>query len=269
MKYAASLVISVYNKLDYFLLVLAGCERQTFKDFEIIVADDGSCPEFRAGAEAALKQSGIAYQYIWREDDGWNKNEVLNMCISTARGQRIIVIDGDCIPHRHFVHQHVKHGRKGLMLSGRRVNLNPTPTKWLTPDRVRAGYLEWAYLLFWPWQVNGYYTLYFKGWYLPWLDPIVNRGKRRLLGCNMSIDRDDLLAINGFDERYKGPGTGEDSDIDYRLKLMGVQSRGLANMAVQYHLWHQELGRPNANEALFDEVQRLHQAITPFGIKKA
>jgi GT2 family glycosyltransferase len=85
----------------------------------------------------------------------------------------------------------------------------------------------------------------------------------------MSIDRDDLLAINGFDERYKGPGTGEDSDIDYRLKLLGVESRGLANMAVQYHLWHQELGRPNANEALFEEVQRLQQAITPFGIKKA
>lgn len=228
----ASLIISVYNKLDYFRLVLAGCERQTERGFEIIVADDGSRPEFVTGAKAALEASGIPYQYVWREDDGWNKNEVLNMCIRTAKAPVIIVIDGDCIPHSHFVEQHLKYTQPGVMCSGRRVNLNPSPTKWLTPERVRAGYLEWAYLLFWPWQIWGYYTFYFKGWYLPWLDKLLNRGPKRLIGCNMSIHKDDLLRINGFDERYRGPGTGEDSDIDYRLKLIGVQCRGVTNLAV-------------------------------------
>ena len=38
----ASVIISFYNRLDYLKLVLAGFERQTFRDFEIIIADDGS-----------------------------------------------------------------------------------------------------------------------------------------------------------------------------------------------------------------------------------
>lgn len=268
MNIRCSLIISVYNKLDYFLLVLAGLERQSVKEFEIIVADDGSKVEFVAGAKAALKKAGFAYQYIWRADDGWNKNEVLNKSVAAARGERIIIIDGDCIPHRHFIYWHLKLGGPKIILSGRRVNLNPTPTKWLTPERVRSGVLEWGYLFFWPWQIWGYYTLYFKGWYLPFLDKIVNRGKRRLLGCNMSMQKSDLLSINGFDERYRGPGTGEDSDIDFRLKLIGCTSRGLANLAVQYHLYHKELKRPNQNEAIFEEVKASGQAYTPYGIVK-
>jgi glycosyltransferase involved in cell wall biosynthesis len=37
-----SVIISFYNKIEYLKLVLAGFERQSFKDFEVIIADDGS-----------------------------------------------------------------------------------------------------------------------------------------------------------------------------------------------------------------------------------
>jgi hypothetical protein len=143
-----------------------------------------------------------------------------------------------------------------------------TPTKWLTPARVKAGCLEWGYLFFWPWEFAGYYSFYFKGWYLPWLDKVLNRGPKGLLGCNMSMSKADLLAINGFDERYMAPGTGEDSDPDYRLQLLGVKERPIVNMAVQYHLWHKELAQPQVNQAIFQQVKDKAQMWTPFGIVK-
>ena len=38
----ASVIISFYNRIDYLRLVFAGFERQTSRNFEIIIADDGS-----------------------------------------------------------------------------------------------------------------------------------------------------------------------------------------------------------------------------------
>jgi glycosyltransferase involved in cell wall biosynthesis len=265
---SASVIISVYNKVDFFRLVVAGFERQTNKDFELVIADDGSNEQFVNAAKATLDASGIPYKYVWQEDIGWRKNKALNGAVLASSADWIIIIDGDCIPHSHFVDEHLRHAAPKRMLTGRRVNLMPKPSNWLTPARVRAGILEWGYLLFWPWLLKGYYILYFKGWYLPWLDKFVNRGPKGLLGCIMSMAKEDLLAINGFDERYNAPGTGEDSDPDYRLRLLGVTERSIVNIAVQYHLWHKELPQPSVNTDLFKEVKAKKQMWTPYGIVK-
>ena len=38
----ATVIAAFYNRLDYLKFVLAGFERQTDKNFELIIADDGS-----------------------------------------------------------------------------------------------------------------------------------------------------------------------------------------------------------------------------------
>lgn len=59
-----------------------------------------------------------------------------------------------------------------------------------------------------------------------------------MLGSNFSAHRAALIAINGFDEGYDGPGCGEDSDIELRLRLLGLQPRSLRHLAIQIHLHH-------------------------------
>ena len=39
-----SLIIAVYNKPEILRLVLAACDRQSMREFEVVVADDGSGP---------------------------------------------------------------------------------------------------------------------------------------------------------------------------------------------------------------------------------
>jgi GT2 family glycosyltransferase len=109
-----------------------------------------------------------------------------------------------------------------------------------------------------------------KGFYFrsPALRDYFNKKKRGLLGCNFSIHKDDLLEINGFDERYEAPSIGEDSDIQYRLELNGVGIKSLNNIAVQYHLYHKLQERPAENLELFNKVKESGEAFTPFGIKK-
>ena len=59
------------------------------------------------------------------------------------------------------------------------------------------------------------------------LGPLRNQYPRRWRGvktCNLGVWRDDLFAVNGFDERYQGWGY-EDSDLVLRLIRNGVRCK--------------------------------------------
>jgi hypothetical protein len=81
-----------------------------------------------------------------------------------------------------------------------------------------------------------------------------------MLGSNFSVAREDLIAINGFDELYDGPGCGEDSDVQFRLALTGVRGKSLRNLAIQYHVWHP---RTRVSDACWDRFQMVKRIGRP------
>ncbi len=58
------------------------------------------------------------------------------------------------------------------------------------------------------------------------------------LSADSHTPRADLIAINGFDERYCAAGFGEDSDLDGRLQRFGVRCQNVKYRALQWHLAH-------------------------------
>ena len=62
--------------------------------------------------------------------------------------------------------------------------------------------------------------------------------QRGIIGCNLAVWRDDLLAINGFDEEYSGWGIGEDSDMGTRLYHLGRLRKFVYAHAIVFHLNH-------------------------------
>ena len=109
---------------------------------------------------------------------------------------------------------------------------------------------------------------FMNGFYVT--NPVVrryfNRKERGLLGANFSVMKADLVAVNGFDERYTAPTFGEDSDVEFRLRLSGVQVIPVLNIAVAYHCHHKLLPRPEANKTLYEQVLRDGLAFTPYGL---
>ena len=73
-----------------------------------------------------------------------------------------------------------------------------------------------------------------------WPAPIIRHDtkQRGIIGCNMAFWRDDLVAVNGFDEDYTGWGTGEDSDIGTRLYHLGRPRKFVYGRAITFHLNH-------------------------------
>ena len=266
----ASVIISFYNRVDYLKLVLAGFERQTLQDFEIIIADDGSNQQIVKEIELISKKIPFKLIHLWQEDKGFRKNRILNKSISAACSEYLIFIDGDCVPHSQFIREHFENRNRGLCLTGRRVNLSKKITDIITPLNVKEGFLENNILKLISDGIFGKSfdiekSFYFKS---EFLRKYFNKKKRGLLGCNLSIHKEELLNINGFDERYVAPSIGEDSDIQFRLEQTGSKIKSLNNIAVQYHLYHKLQDRPQKNLELFNKIKNSNEYFTSFGIKK-
>lgn len=266
----ATVIISFYNKIDYLRLVLAGFESQTEKDFEVIIADDGSGNEVVSQLKEMTVKLPFSVNHIWQEDKGFRKNMILNKAVAASKADYLIFVDGDCVPHREFVREHLNNGEENVCYTGRRVNLSQKMTSRLTAEKVKKGFFEKEILSL---MVDEIFRNSFdveKGFYFKnaLLRKLLNLKKRGLLGSNFSIHKSDLYKINGFDERYEAPSIGEDTDIQFRLELAGVKIRSLNNIAVQYHLYHNLLDRPQVNLDLFDAVKVENRAFTPFGIIK-
>ncbi len=266
----ATLILAFYNRIDYLKLVLAGLERQTVMDFEVIIADDGSAVDSVIEIEKILHRLNFPVTHLWHKDDGFRKNKILNKAVTASKSEYLIFIDGDCVPHSEFVKEHLHFKEPDYCLTGRRVNLSQKFTAQLTPEKIKSGFLEKNMLLLIDDGLFGKSYDIEKGMYFKsrFLRNHFNKKKRGILGCNFSVHASDMLEINGFDERYKAPSIGEDTDIEYRLSLCGIKIKSLNNIAVQYHLFHKLQERPEENLILFRDVKSRKTYYTEYGIKK-
>ena len=83
------------------------------------------------------------------------------------------------------------------------------------------------------------------------------------------MSKQALESINGFDENYIRPATGEDYDIEWRLLAKGYRIVSLRNLAVQYHLYHKENWQNQAENMRYCiEKQTRNEIICKNGIMK-
>ena len=64
-----SVILAVYNQPAFLELVLLSLQNQTHKDFEVIVADDGSGPEIANLIEQYNGESRFPIAHVWHEAD--------------------------------------------------------------------------------------------------------------------------------------------------------------------------------------------------------
>ncbi|MGA2556415.1 MAG: glycosyltransferase family 2 protein [Verrucomicrobiota bacterium] len=227
-----SLIISTYERPGALEQVLQGLVRQSHTPLEILIADDGSGPATRALISQWQARLPVPLRHLWQPDQGFRKTLILNQAIAAAKGDYIVLLDGDCVPHPKFMADHAALAEKNFWVQGRRCFVREKFAPAFSAGSTRI----------WQWMLAGRITGLAKGVRLPF--PLVRRdtGQRGIIGCNLACWRDDLLAINGFDEEYTGWG-GEDSDLGTRLYHLGRPRKFVHGRAVVYHLNHPMLAR--------------------------
>ena len=234
-----TLIISVYKDTENLSCILEALSLQTHTADEIIVSEDGQDPNMSAFI-SQKKSAWPEIVHLSQEDNGFRKNCALNKAISTSKNELLIFIDGDCVPHKEFISAHARNCQPGLVSVGRRAEPGPFFSALIKKNKwfLRAIQNKWFYLsLLIPMTLDKGKNIE-AGFYSPFLYTKNINKKIGLLGCNFALYKQDILKINGCNEDYIYPGTGEDSDIEWRLNQSGVKSINIKFIAIQYHLNH-------------------------------
>lgn len=232
-----SVIIATYNMPHWLEKVLVGYENQTYKNFEVIIADDGSGEETKKVIDNAKANSAIKITHLWHEDEGYRRQTILNKAITTASNEYVLFTDGDCIPRADFVETHVKFAEKGRFLSGGYCKLPMDLSTLITREDIlsqRCFDVQWLK----EHGLTGSSQLRKLGAQGKWADFLdyVTPANASFNNCNTSAWREDLLAVNGYDERmrYGGP----DREIGERLENKGVKGKQIRHRAICLHLDH-------------------------------
>lgn len=223
-----SLIIAVYKRADFLQLVLPSVACQSFRDMEVIIAEDDRSETIKELIHKRKETFPFPIVHVSHEDRGFRKNKILNKAVLASMGGHLIFIDGDCILHRKFIEEHVKRLEPDTCLFGRRAMISDKLTKKL----IREGNIDSLSLVSMFLTGTGHIE---NGIYAPWLHSTRKYGVK---GCNFSLSRDLLYRINGFDEDFEKPIGGEDTDIERRLRLINANFKCTKFKTVQYHLYH-------------------------------
>ena len=266
-----SIIISTYNSEDWLEKVMWSYEAQTFKNFEMVIADDGSKQPTFDLIEKMKSEVGYPIIHVWHEDNGFQKSQILNKAILACNADYILMSDGDCMAREDYVQVHINEREEGYFLSGGYFMLPMDISKLITKEDIltqRCFDVTWL-------KSHGLKSS-FKN------NKLTAKGvKRKLLntmtptnaswnGHNASGWKKDILAVNGFDERMQYGG--QDRELGERLFNYGIKSKQIRYSAVCLHLDHPRGYKTkdsiDKNLKIRAHTKKAKVTKTPFGIEK-
>ncbi|MFD1163167.1 glycosyltransferase family 2 protein [Hwangdonia seohaensis] len=266
-----SVIISTYNHPDWLEKVFWSYEFQTFKNFEVVIADDGSDEATRLLIDKLKSEVNYPIQHVWHEDNGFQKTIILNKAIVKSKGKYLVFTDGDCIARQDFLKVHAYKRRKGYFLSGGYFKLPMNISSLISKEDIKQ---QLCFDINWL-KANGLKSS-FKN------NKISARGIKQILlntftpttkswnGHNSSGYKSDIIETNGFDERMQYGG--EDREMGERLFNAGLKVKQIRYYAICLHLNHKRgYVKPEMiekNKKIRGETKRHKRKRTAFGIVK-
>jgi len=232
-----SVIISTYNAVEWLEKVLWGYQNQLFKDFEMVIADDGSRLETKDLIDQMAEEVFYPIIHVWQEDDGFQKSRILNKAILACRTEYIVMSDGDCIPRNDFLQVHEDNKELGYFISGGYFKLPMNISKAISKEEILSKIcFEKSWLkdhgLGISFKNNKLTRRSAKAKILNTITPTSSTWN----GHNSSGYKNDILKVNGFDERMQYGG--QDRELGERLMNLGIKGKQLRYSAICLHLDH-------------------------------
>lgn len=265
----ASVIFSTYNSEEWLEKVIIGFSVQTFTDFEIIIADDGSREATKVLIDRLRGEISIPIVHVWQEDNGFQKSQILNKAILASSSDYLIFTDGDCIPRADFVQVHLDYREAGHFLSGGYYKLPMDISKAITKEDIitqKCFDLSWL-------KAQGlsssaknikFLTSGLSAKILNFITPT----NASWNGHNSSGWKKDLVEVNGFNQEMQYGG--QDRELGERLFNKGLKSKQIRYSAICVHLDHKR-GYVNKetwqkNYAIRANTRKNKVIKTPIGI---
>lgn len=180
--------------------------QKTDSDFEIVLSDYGSDEAEQKAIETICRNLGVTYIYYNSRRQFWSRAHAVNVGITAASGQYLVIVDIDLIYPPHFA---------AAMLQ--------------KIDEQSFVQYQCYYL---PPEISDYERLAFDKSYPYPVNSISESGGL------IAVPRHAMYEIGGFDEYFKVWGV-EDMDLKKRLRKIGLTRKVLSiQEAPTFHQWH-------------------------------
>ncbi len=228
-----SVIITTYNRPDALKKVLDGLLTQTRLPREIIIADDGSDTLTKNMLQPYLNHNRIWIRHVWQEDNGFRAARIRNMAIAESSGDYLVLLDGDCIPEKHFIQDHLDLARQGYFFQGKRVIVTQSVEREFNNNTCNSKTRLMMHAL--KNEISNCHHIV----RIPFFPSYTISRLSGVRSCNMGLFRKDIQAVNGFNHDFEGWGR-EDSELVVRLFKYGLKRKENPFKAVCFHLWHHE-----------------------------
>lgn len=232
-----SVIFTTYNSPKWLEKVLWGFFQQTVQDFEIVIADDGSKDETRQLIERIRQETNIPIQHVWQEDDGFQKCRIMNKAVLATKGEYIIFTDGDCIPRKDFIEQHLSLSEPNTYLSGGYFKLPMDISEAITKQDIEQQKpfdIDWLISMGMK-KTHKMMKLTAEGNWAKFLNK-VSPARATWNGHSASCYKKHILAVDGFEEEMQYGG--QDCEFGDRLVNHGLKAKRIRYSAVCVHLDH-------------------------------
>jgi glycosyltransferase involved in cell wall biosynthesis len=232
-----SVIVTTYNWPEALRLCLDSLFAQTDREFEIVIADDGSRPENLEKTQSYCQDAPVPVIYVHHEDQGFRAGTIRNKAAAQSRGDYLLFVDGDCLLMPDFISRHRRLAEAGYFVPGNRILLSRGFTNEVLAERLPIYLRRWPY--FWWLRLLGRINRVSALLQLPLgrLRYLLPRKWEKAMTCNLGVWKNDFVAVNGFDELFEGWGY-EDSDLVIRLIHAGVRRKEGRFAVPVLHLWH-------------------------------
>jgi glycosyltransferase involved in cell wall biosynthesis len=254
-----TLIATTYNAPRHLRACLESIAWQRLAPYQLVIGDDGSKSDTKEIVDLFRSKIKCSIDHIWHEDIGHRLDAIRNKSILAAKGDYIILIDGDMILHQEFIADHARAAHDGHFVCGSREYLTKEETETyfnvpsekrkyaLTspPNPLRRGISGTRTTLHSTRLSELCYTTY------------SNSTLKQLFGANLAFWREDAIKINGFNEEMVGWGR-DDNEFAQRLVNIGCKRRSLIFSGLAQHLWHPETTRAafQGNFDLYEKAKK-------------
>lgn len=250
-----SLVIPTYNKLPRLRLTMASLMSQTYpaRDYKIIVVDDGSFD----GTESFIRRLKLPSEVRYIRTENRGRAAARNTGIEATNAGLIIFIDDDLILSPDFISEHVAFQKaNNCVVHGRIINLShlrffedPTRgTLYSTFAGNDRSYESIRKRCISETDITSRFDKVFKSEkrltrFEKAIRLILTQSGHEELswvgftGGNVSVTKDRLLDVGGFDTEFGLEWGCEDLELGYRLFLEGNSFR-YSEKALNFHIAH-------------------------------
>ena len=210
MKY--SIVVPVYNRPDEVDELLESLSSQTFKDFEVVIVEDGSKITCKDVCEKYA--SILDLHYYYKENSGPGQSR--NYGVERARGEYVLIVDSDAVAPHGF-----------MQAIDDELQRQPSDA-WGGPDAAHESFSDVQKAI--SYAMTSFFTT--GG---------IRGGKKQLdkfypRSFNLGIRREAYLALGGFSKtRFSKMSLyGEDIDFSIRIYKAGYSCR----LFPEAWVWH-------------------------------